>query len=119
MRLTPIEDEKREKVARQSSHRATSGCYSKYFSPGRIKLPSMLNVEGELAGVRELQATGLGPRVSKKYNTSEVSGSSKPPGKRKKTSRPYAPPETYAHLAHIPDYLKNNLDGKQGSGSWN
>ena len=124
MRLTPIEGENREKVTKKSSHEATSRCYSKYFSPGRIKLPSILNVEEEAAdlldldGVRELQATGSRHRVPKKYNTPEVSGPSKPPGKKKKTSRPYAPPETYAHLAHIPDYLKDNLDGKQGSGSW-
>ena len=77
----------------------------------------MLNVEEasanlNLDGVREFQATGLRPRMSKERSVSEVSGASKPPSKKKKTSRPYAPPDTYAHLAHLLDYLKDNLDGK-------
>lgn len=31
---------------------------------------------------------------------------------RKKITRPHAPPEAYAHLACLPDHLKDNLDGK-------
>ena len=120
----PTEGEKKEGAARQPTHKGTSGFYSKYFSPGRIKLPSMLNAEPgasanlNLDGVRELQVTDLRRRASKERNVLEVSGALKPPGKKRKTSRPYAPPETYAHLAHLPDYLKDNLDGKQGSYSW-
>jgi len=107
-------------TARQSPREAISrfSLRSKYFSPDRIKLPFILDEEGESAdidldGARELQATGSGWPVSKKRNASGVSGSSKPPNK-KKPSRQYAPPETYEHLAYLSDYLKDNLDGKQG-----
>ena len=68
----------------------------------------------DLDGARELRAISSRRPTSKKRNASEVSVSSKPPNKKKKPSRQYAPPETYAHLAHLPDYLKGNLDGKQG-----
>ena len=110
---------KMDTTARQLPREAISrfSLQSKYFSPDRIKLPFILD-EGESAdidldGARELQATGPGRPASKKRSASGVSGSSKPPNK-KKPSRQYAPPETYEHLAYLPDYLKDNLDGKQG-----
>lgn len=89
---------------------------SKYFSSERIKPLPVLNVEGEpadlgLDGAGESQASGSRRPKSKKRNIPEVSGSSGPPSK-KKFSRPYAPPETYAHVARLPDHLKDNLDGK-------
>ena len=116
----------RDTTARQSPRKTISRSLlrskSKYFSPDRIKpLPALDDSEeGEstdldLNGARELQATGSRGPTSKKRNVSEVSGPSKPPNKKKKPSRQYAPPETYAHLAHLPDYLKDNLDGKRGS----
>ena len=107
-------------MARQSFRdvvsRASLRSKSKYFSPERIKPLPTLSAEWEvtdldLDGAGEPQTSGSRRPTSKKRNVSEVSGSSKPPGK-KKPSRPYAPPETYAHLAYLPDYLKDNLDGK-------
>lgn len=97
----------------------SSGSKSKYFSTGRIKLPLMLK-EGEsadldLAGAREPQATGSRRSTSRKRDVSEDCVPSEPPSKKRRPGRPYAPPETYAHLAHLPDYLKDNLDGKQRS----
>ena len=114
-----MEDEEKDAIARQSFRNAISRfsleSRSKYFSPDRIKpLPTALNVEGEsvdLDGARELLVGGSRRATSKKRDISEVSGSSRPSSKKKR-SRPYAPPETYAHLAHLPDYLKNNLDGR-------
>jgi hypothetical protein len=117
-----IEGRERDTTARQSPREATSRfpprSKSKYFSPDRIKPLPTLDEEGEsagldLGGARELQATGSRQPTAKRRNVSEVSGSSKPPNKKKKPSRQYAPPETYAHLARLPDYLKVNLDGKQ------
>jgi len=114
--------EKDTPVRQSSTSRGTEpqlslGLKSKYFSPDRIKLPLVLNGEAGLRdldsdGAEVLHASGSSRHASKKRNVSEVSGFSKPPGKKKKPSRPYAPPENYAHLAHLPDYLKGNLDGK-------
>lgn len=113
-----MEDGRRVTTARSGF---SLGSKSKYFSPDRIKPLPVLEEEGaflDLDGAGELQATGSKRPVSKKRNVSEVSWPSKPPSKKKKPSRPYAPPETYAHLAHLPDYLKANLDGKLGSDPW-
>ena len=120
----PIEGGERDIAARQSPREVMSRfsprLKSKYFSPDRIKPLPALDYEGEstdldLDGAGEFRATRSRQPAPKKRNASEVSGSSKPPNKKKKPSRQYAPPETYAHLAHLPDYLKDNLDGKQGS----
>jgi thymine-DNA glycosylase len=94
---------------------------SKYFTPGRVKpLPVLIEeelVDLSIGEVGEPHAGGSsGPR-SRKRNVLEVSGFSSSPSKKKKTSRPYAPPETYAHLSCLPDYLKDNLDGKLESAS--
>ena len=109
---------------RDAISRFSLGTKSKYFSPDRIKPLPALTVEGEsesadLDGEGGLQAGNSRRPTSKKRRLSEASGSSQPLSK-KKPSRPYAPPETYAHLAHLPDYLKNNLDGKLGCncGNW-
>lgn len=101
---------------RDGISRFSSGSKSKYFSPKQTKPLPVLNLEGESAdlgldGAGEPQASGSRRRTSKKRNISRVSGSSRPPSK-KKISRPYAPPETYAHLARLPDYLRDNLDGE-------
>jgi len=115
-----MEDEQGDATAKQSVRDAISrfsfGTKSKYFSPGRIKPLPVLGVDGEsesadLDGEGGLQAGDPRRPASKKRTLSEVSGSSQPPSK-KKPSRPYAPPETYSHLARLPDYLKDGLDGK-------
>jgi len=114
-----MEDEKREGTAKQSFRdeisRFSLGSKSKYFSPDRIKPLPVLDLEGESADfdLDGAQVDDSRRPASKKCSVSEVSGSSQPPSK--KPSRPYAPPETYAHLARLPDYLKNNLDGELGS----
>lgn len=117
-----MEGGERDATARQSFRDAVSrfslGSKSKYFSPDRIKPLPVLNSEGEpvdfgLDGVGEPQASSSRRPTPKKRKVSEVSGSSKPPSK-KKPSRPYAPSETYAHLPRLPDYLKYNLDSKFG-----
>lgn len=91
---------------------------SKYFAAGRIKPLPVLDEDRELAARLSVDEAGE-PHVSgssqprlKKRNASEFSGLSNPPSKKKGIGRPYAPPETYAHLAHLPDHLKDNLDGK-------
>jgi len=122
-----MENEQRDTTAKQSFRDAISqfslGTKSKYFAPDRIKPLPALSVEGESEsanlGKGGLQAGNSRRAASKKRTVSEVCGSSQPPGK-KKPSRPYAPPETYEHLAHLPDYLENNLDGKLGhtQGNW-
>ena len=116
-----MEDKERDTTAKQSFRdtisRFSLGSKSKYFSPDRIKPLPVLNTEGEstdLDGARELQADDSRRPASKKRSASEVSQSSKPP-RKKKPSRPYAPPETYEHLARLPDYLRNDLDGKPRS----
>ena len=121
-----MENEQRDATTKRSFRDAISqfslGSKSKYFSPDRINSLPVLNGEAEptdleldLDEAEEPQADDSGRPMSKKRNVSEVSGSSKPPSKKKRPSRPYAPPETYAHLAHLPDYLKDNLDSKLGS----
>jgi len=121
-----MENKEGDATARQSLgivvSRFSLGSKSKYFSSARLKPLPVLN-EGESAGASldgagNLHGNSSRWPTSKKRDASEVSGSSKPPSKKKKTSRPYAPPETYAHLAHLPDYLKVNLDGKLGSYPW-
>jgi hypothetical protein len=121
----PMEDEQRDATTKRSFRDAMSqfslGSKSKYFYPDRINSLPVLNGEAESTDIdldldeaEEPQANDSGRPTSKKRNVSEVSGSSKLPSK-KRPSRPYAPPETYAHLAHLPDYLKDNLDSKLGS----
>ena len=121
-----MEDLEKDITARHLSREAISrfslGSKSKYFFPDRIKPLPVLNEEGEppdpnFDGVGELQPSDLKQPTSKKRSVSEVPGSSKPPS-RKKKPRPYAPPETYAHLAHLPDYLKDDLDGTSGFSLW-
>lgn len=111
-------------MARQLSSDTASrfllGSKSKYFSPDRTEPLPTLNAEGEsvdLDGAGELQVNKMRRATSKRRNVSEVSGSSELPSK-KKPSRPYAPPETYAHLPRLLDYLKNDLDGGLGSYPW-
>ncbi|KAF9652391.1 DNA glycosylase [Thelephora ganbajun] len=113
----PTEDTERDETSRLSFRDAISrfslGSKSKYFSSDRIKPLPTLNEERGLTDrnpdeVKELYASRQPP--FKKRNVSEVSGSSKPPNKKKKPSRPYAPPETYAHLSQLPHYLKDDLD---------
>lgn len=118
-----MEDEQRDATTKRSFRDAISqfslGSKSKYFSRDRINSLPVLNGDAEstdldldLDEAEEPQAGDSGRPMSKKRNVSEVSGPSKPPSKKKRPSRPYAPPETYAHLAHLPDYLKDNLDSK-------
>lgn len=95
---------------------------SKYFAPGRIKPLPVLDEERELGdlsldGAGEPHASGSSEPRPRKRNVSEVSGLSGSSSKKKKASRPYAPPETYARLTWLPDYLKDNLDGKLESHS--
>ena len=92
------------------------GSKSKYFAAGRIKPLPVLNEEERPT---DLNADGAGERAGSlgKRNAPEVSGLSNTPNKKRKPSRPYAPPQTYAHLSCLPDYLKENLDGKSGSDS--
>ena len=88
---------------------------SKYFAPGRIKLPSVL--QEDLADLdvdqgREGELDLGGPsQTTRRRSAPEVSESSNP-SRKKRSSRPYAPPEAYAHLTYLPDYLEDNLDGK-------
>jgi hypothetical protein len=92
---------------------------SKYFAPGRIRMPVLKeeseSVDLDLDRERGPHNSGSDRPALKKRGVSEVSGPSNPPRKKKKPSRPYAPPETYAHLARLPDYLKDDLDGKLAS----
>ena len=95
---------------------------SKYFAAGRIKPLPVLDEEKELPnlspdGAGEPHTSGSHKPRARKRNASEVSGLSSSSSKNKKTSRPYAPPETYARLTCLPDYLKENLDGKLESHS--
>lgn len=88
---------------------------SKYFTAGRIKPLPVLNEEGELTDLsvdEEPHAGGSNRPNLRKRVAPKVSGVLNPPGKKRKASRPYAPPERYAHLAYLPDYLKYNLDGE-------
>ena len=119
MRTENGERPKKDSTVRRSSHnvvsRSTLDSKSKYFSPGRIKPLPSLDEEWDLVDVnadREKPHVGSsGLPTLGKGGTPERSVSLKPPHK-KKTSRPYAPPETYAHLTCLPDHLKDNLDGK-------
>ena len=123
-----MEDEQRDAAAKQSFRDAISrfslGTKSKYFSPDRIKPLPALSVEGgfesadlDPGGEGKPQASDSRRSTSKKRTVSEVSGSAQPPSKKK--PRPYAPPEAYAHLARLPDYLRKNLDGKLSRVRWN
>lgn len=93
------------------------GSKSKYFTAGRNKPLPVLSEDMGLAdpstdGAGELHAGSSSRPGLRKRNGSESLGFLNLPSKKKKLGRPYAPPETYAHLLHLPDYLKNNLDGK-------
>jgi hypothetical protein len=92
---------------------------SKYFTPGRIRLPVLKegseSTDLDLDKERGPHDSSSGQPALRKRGVSEVSGPSNPPKKKKKPNRSYAPPETYAHLARLPDYLKNDLDGKLAS----
>lgn len=100
------------------------GMKSKYFAAGRIKPLPVLNEGMELTeqpnveGAEEPHAGDSSRPKLRKRNGLEISGLYKAPSRKKKSTRPYAPPETYAHLEHLPDYLKDNLDGKLESPLW-
>ena len=49
--------------------------------------------------------------AKRRRKSNSASSQSPSPRKGKKPSRPYAPPETYAHLHMLPDYLDYGLDG--------
>ena len=66
----------------------------------------------DIDGAREPHASGSSRPALKKRNASNVPRSLTPLRKKKKPSRPYAPPEKYAHLACLPDHLKDDLDGE-------
>ena len=121
----PTESEERDATARKpfcGSIPRSPVVRSKYFTSGRTKSLPFLSEKNEAVdldidgGLHHASGPGL-PTLGKRH-ASEVSESPNPPIKKKKPSRAYAPPETYAHLARLPDYLKDNLDGKLGSCSW-
>ena len=57
------------------------------------------------------KSTGESPSTPRKRKFKEETGDVGAPSSAKKPKRGYAPPEQYAHLNFLQDYLQENLDG--------
>jgi hypothetical protein len=79
-----------------------------------MKFRSMISKFAQEDGARRNTRSSPTKITTVKRESSAISSTSASPKKRHKplVKREYAPPEQYAHLKQLSDYLKRDLDGK-------